>query len=541
MRKTLVCLFPLKAIREIICKPEKTIYKMKTPSNELQELIRTMSSREKTEFKLYCQKKRDSEKVEYIKLFTIYCNTNEQNDNQIKRQHQFRNFTRIKNYLHQQLLNYLAETASPTIDKELNNLLILSDVLIKRALYKQGISILNKARNIAKKLERYHYCLMIDQKIYFAQNTIRNFDFWGYYINDYLKQEFQPMVEKLTREQEIQCFGAKVNRSMVKQDYLIRTKEALHELEGTCLPLLQKGDDYAQTFISKIQYYNTAGYFHDQHNQFEEASMYYEKAVELYENSPEFHSTRYMTYVMCLNNLLNSYALAHNLTALKTNLGKLNGIQAKDKSHKIVLQQVSWLYEIILCKFSADQSFRKRSIKRIEAEFIRQYSQVLIPSRIKISLNLSVNFFIEANYKKSLEWLNKMDEFSSNVNYKSFFAVSRLYRLVLYYEMEKYDLLQYSISNTYRSLQHSKLLFKLEKVVIKTLEKLIDQNNARQREKILKNALEELEPIQGDITLFHVLNIFDFIAWIRSKLSGDEFRNFIAVPSDFSEPAYTIK
>ncbi len=77
---------------------------MKTPSNELQELIKSLLPGERKGFITYSRGKKDSDSTEYLRLFNIYCEEGLIDDYEVKRNHLFKNFTRIKNYLHQQLL-----------------------------------------------------------------------------------------------------------------------------------------------------------------------------------------------------------------------------------------------------------------------------------------------------------------------------------------------------------------------------------------------------------------------------------------------------
>ncbi len=406
-------------------------------------------------------------------------------------------------------------------------MIITSDLLIKRALYKQGISLLTKARNLAKKYERLHYCLLIDQKIYVAQNTIRNFDHWSYFVNEYPKEEFEPIMEKIKREHEIDITGGRIQLLQATNDGFFRKQESLEELDKLYLPLIEKGEDYPPTFISKLQYYTTLGFYY-MHRDIEKSVYYCEKAVELIESRSEFYSLRYMTHIVCIGNLLLLYALTRRFEEMRKLLNKLMGISPFDKSHRNAINETYLHFETTYCRICIDYPQRRKVIRKIDNDFSKRTPPI---SRSRLSLiasNLAMNYFIDHNFKKSLEWLNRMDEWQDLNTEKTFILVHRLFRLILYYEMEKFDLLLYSITNTYRSLLHNKLLFPFEKVIIKLLEKLMETANLKLRTKLLETTLQEINRMQQEESLKLIFELFNFPGWIKCKISGKKFTEMLA-------------
>ncbi len=506
---------------------------MKTPSTELQELIRTLQLGEVNTFRIYCQSRKDLESLEYLKLFNIYLKDEVSDDHQIKKIYKFKNFTRVKNYLHLQLLQFLAEKTSPTIEKEIISHIVSGEVLIKRALYKQGFNLLQKARNLAMKYERFHYCLIIDQKINEVQHLVKSVDYWRYFVEEYTRREFEPLEEKIRIDREMQCYAAKLNIFMLNKDGLVRTEESLKELDKLFLPLMKKPDTYPQSLISKLQYYTLASVYYTRFNRFDLSVVYATKAVELFELYPFFYELRYMNYVISMNNLLICYTSIRDFGKVKDTLLKLQSVPVKDKAHGYAIAEVVWVFETFYFMYNTAESGRRRYLRRTETEVLKYMKRITPVNRVTISMNIAINHFMEGQFKKSLEWINRLDDQGITAEpFKSTYAIMRLFRLILFYEMGKLDLLQYSISNTYRSLHHNKLLFTLEKVVIKTLEKLVGEgSNKKNREIILRNALEVLEPLKNDKTFFHVLSLFNFVGWIKCKLLN---RSLLCLMNDSS-------
>ncbi len=490
---------------------------MKTPSSELQDLIKALLPGERKAFLAYSKGKKSPDDTEYIKLFNCYCSDEVTDDKVISQNYQFKNFTRIKNYLHQQLLNYLAEKSDTGVEKDINTMIAVSNVLMKRALYKQGISLLNKARNLAEKHEFLHHCLLIDQKLYVANNTTLNFEYWDYFVHDYPREEFNPIIERLQKEHEILISNGRVHLIQSSDDGLLRKQGSLKELDELYAPLLQKGEDYAPTFQSKIQYYTTIGFYY-MHRDIEKAIYYCEKSLELIESKQEFYNQVYVKQIVCMGNLLLLYALTRKMDKMRELLDRVMNISTLNKSHKNLILETYVLFETGYCKINSDYPLRKKVIRKIDHDF-KKYTSFFSRSRLfMIASNLSFNYFQDQKYKQSLEWLNRMDELQDRSTEKNVIIVHRLFRLILYYEMDKIDLLQYSINNVYRHLQYHKRLFPFEKIIIKMLENLIDKDSNKSKIKILEAAHEEINKLQQKESLKFILELFNFHTWIKTKI-----------------------
>src|ERR1051326_5239339 len=137
---------------------------MKTPSDELFTLIRSLSSQEKRHFKLFYQGKSDN--TSFLLLFDSINALERYDENELKailhKQGGIKNLKRIKSYLQESVLGFLEHHYSDySVDIELQRLLQRVEILKAKRLFKPAKKILVKAERLAEKSFSYNYLSVI--------------------------------------------------------------------------------------------------------------------------------------------------------------------------------------------------------------------------------------------------------------------------------------------------------------------------------------------------------------------------------------------
>jgi hypothetical protein len=140
---------------------------------------------------------------------------------------------------------------------------------------------------------------------------------------------------------------------------------------------------------------------------------------------------------------------------------------------------------------------------------------------------LSINYFIEKKFKKALEILQFVSEYETMEYYKDMVSVMKIYRLILFMEMGKLDLLSFAIRNTYRHMLKHMQYFEFEKVVIETLKSIINTSSIKDQQKILLIAEEKLKELKKSPDVVQVFLIFNFSGWIACKVRNKEYHNLM--------------
>ncbi len=133
-------------------------------SNNLHSLIRSMSKAEKRYFKLYSSRHTLGERNNYSILFDAVDKQEEYNEEKLlakfKGEALTNRFSISKRRLYEAVLKSLdAFHANSSIDEKIRKLLHYSEILYDRSLYEQSEKILQSARKLATKHERWNALL----------------------------------------------------------------------------------------------------------------------------------------------------------------------------------------------------------------------------------------------------------------------------------------------------------------------------------------------------------------------------------------------
>ena len=129
-------------------------------SENLHQLIRSLSKPEKRYFKLYSSRHIIGEQNNYVKLFDVIDKQKEYNEAALlqlfKKEVFIKQFSIAKSRLYDSILRSLdAYNSESSIDSQLKNMLHYAEILFKKTLYEQCVRILASAKKLATKYEKH--------------------------------------------------------------------------------------------------------------------------------------------------------------------------------------------------------------------------------------------------------------------------------------------------------------------------------------------------------------------------------------------------
>ena len=136
--------------------------------------------------------------------------------------------------------------------------------------------------------------------------------------------------------------------------------------------------------------------------------------------------------------------------------------------------------------------------------------------------------FGAGKYRESLRQINTvLNDNESNLR-QDIYSFAKLFNLVIHYELENYDLLDYLVKSTERYyLKKKKTVevgYAFELTFIKCFKQLI--KTSKQVEKshgVLKEMEHELNELMRDRNERVALEYFDYITWIQAKLANKSY------------------
>ena len=107
------------------------------------------------------------------------------------------------------------------------------------------------------------------------------------------------------------------------------------------------------------------------------------------------------------------------------------------------------------------------------------------------------------------------------------YSFARLFNLVIHYELENYDFLEYVVKSTNRYLSKHERDYKIETACIRHIRKLAKGQSSSQRMETLEAMSEEINELLKDHNERVVLEYFDIAGWIKSKIDRTAFQEVV--------------
>jgi tetratricopeptide (TPR) repeat protein len=154
-------------------------------------------------------------------------------------------------------------------------------------------------------------------------------------------------------------------------------------------------------------------------------------------------------------------------------------------------------------------------IEKLQVEFGDKVSK---EQEVLLTYNKAYSYFGIGDYKKALSYINfVLNDNEQNLR-QDIYSISRLFNLVLHYELENFDFLEYVIKSTNRYLSKQERDFEIENVCIKHIKKLSKTMHSTERMIIFEKMRDDLDELLKDRNEQVVLEYFNITAWVTSKI-----------------------
>lgn len=512
---------------------------MKTPSKDLWKLIQSMSISEKGYFIKFAKRHVQEKDNNYIKLFTeINLQINEYDENQIKEKFREEKFilqlTSAKNYLYNMILKSLVNyNDDKTTDSVLSNMKTQYTILFRKTLFDQAEVILMRAKKLAADEDRFSRLADILQ-------DQRNFDYRNIADKDfdkYIDNSIKEQIENLMKQKNIAEYNAlylKIS-SLFKKRGTARNKSDVRSFDKIISHPLMKDESKALSvsamnlfcIINYLYYYCTGD--------ITKAFDFTVKRLELIENNRQKISGGIKEYLYSLSDAI---AMSYNLKRFDlciSYLRKQREISDKNDVSTAVpnhLEMYCKSYSFELNIFIVSGYFNE-GLKIVEevVNWLKKYNGKINKSEeLKVIYSIAYLYYGAGDLSRSLTWLNKILNDNSNyrLDYKAF---AKIINLIIHYELENYDLIEYELKSVKRFLIKKDKLYPFKEIILQTFSKLpdiTDKKEWRFQLELLKNQLKKIIKDSNDLMS---LEYFDMISWIDSKLLLKNFSDIVKLNS----------
>lgn len=514
------------------------------PSQELFRLIKSLSKSEKRFFKLMSSLQ--SGEKNYIKLFDAIERQSEYDEEGIKKEFKSETFVRHlpseKNHLYKLILKslrlfYSENSVSAILAEQIQSV----EILYNKALYSECSKLVKKAKKLAKSHERFYYLF---EFIKWEKTLLEEEYQAGKFDRDLNKliEEEHAVIERLQNLAEYQILYSKINYVFRQGGYVRNAQERKIVSEIQSHPLIN-GKNTALSKRAAATCYYVKGLCAITNNDVEDSFANFSRVVRIFEENPALIQDIPKQYIKSLGNLFYYYIGADNYDPLFAQIEKMRSLKDQSGYNRIDIQ----LRIFISTTYFELLAYDRRGEYEVAMQKVNEAKKVLDSfgekatkeDRVLFDHIIANIYFGAGNYREVLRQLNPvLNDNETNLR-QDIYSFSRLFNLVIHYELGNYDLLDYLVKSTERYFAKRRkslgLGYEFEITFIRQFKLLVKAvRHGKGTTPMLKDMRDSLNELLSDHNEKVALEYFDYITWIDGQLQGIPYgelkhRNFRSV------------
>lgn len=498
------------------------------PTTELFDLVKSMTKSEKRFFKL--SSTLQSGEKNYIRIFDVIDEQDEYDEQKVKDKFKgetfIQHFPSEKNHLYKLILkslrNFHSENSINSIlRQEIKNI----EILYKKALYRECAKFVSRAKKMALEHEKFYYLFdLINWEKQLLEEEYETGDF-DKDLDQLISEETQ-CIEKLRNLAEYHMIYSRAN-FVIRKGGFARTENERKIVREISNYHLIKGKNTALSARAASICYYIKGVCAAFDRDYEEALVNFEKVKDIINRNEKLRPDLASRYVRMLNLTLNCYIESKRFNEANAIIQELNRIKDDEGFDSTNIQlrifTTTVTAQLQICNKTGDYQRGISLVPEIIKMLDKLSSKINKEQVVEFYYNLSGIYFIAGEYKEALYWLNKVLNDNEKNLRRDIYNFSRIFNLVIHYELGNYDLLEYVIKSTTRYLNKDEKEYNAEMILIKHLRKLIKTTNDKLKQEGYKNMKQDLEEIFENKGEDLLLNYFDILTWVESKIQRVAF------------------
>jgi tetratricopeptide (TPR) repeat protein len=502
------------------------------PSNELHQLIHSLTKSEKRFFKLHSSLQ-EGEK-NYLKIFDAIDAQDFYDESALKEEFSNETFIRHlpseKNHLYKQILkalrSYHAENSiSAILTQELKNI----EILYNKGLFKECNKFILRAKKIALTNEKFsHLFELISWEKILLEKAFED----GEFTKDLhtLIEEEQEVQKKIRNLAAYHGLYSKVNYVFSSGGFARDDESRALINEIAQHPLIVGKNTALSNRAASICYY-TQGYCALAHGDFTTALLRFRRVKDILDAHPNLREDLATRYIKTLANIISCTIDNGNYNAALEDIAAL--LKMRDESGFENTDMALTIFKT--CSIAELRIFQRQGlfkealplVERILEGMERFERRFAKEQEISFYFHIAYTYFGMGNYSKALAWINKVLNDNEDTLRQDVYSYARIFNLFIHFELGNGDLLEYTTKSTQRYLSRRQRDFQMELLIIDYLRRLIRSPRSGNNKKLFgefKQKLSEVAVLPEDQI---ILRYFDVGSWIDSKMRGTSFSDAV--------------
>lgn len=498
------------------------------PSTELFKLVKSLTKSEKRFFKL--SSSLQSGEKNYLKIFDYIEAQDDYDEDQLKEEFKDETFIKHlpseKNHLYKLILKslrsyYSEQSVSSQLKQELKNV----EILYNKALYKECEKFVIRAKKTAKEHEKFYYWYEL---IAWEKKLLEEAYESGIFSVDLdeLVQEEEDVIAKLRNLAEYQVIYSKINL-VFRSGGFTRSEAEQKVVEGIADYHLIKGKNTALSTRASSMCYYIKGLCAATNRNYEDSYTFFNKTREILDRNPDIKQDTAQRYVLTLSHLLRCYIDSKDFAKAESLIADLRALEGKKGFNSIDIEvrifTNSYIQEMAMLHRKGEFAKSVHLIEPIEKQQTIFEDKISKEQEILLTYAKAMAFFGVSDFKRSLSYINVVLNDNEQNLRQDIYSFARIVNLVIHYELENYDFLEYVIKSTNRYLNKQDRNFQTETLFIKHVRKLAKLMSHSERVEILEKLQAELNELFVDHHEQVILEYFDINAWVNAKINKTDY------------------
>ncbi len=498
--------------------------------DNLLELIQSLGNNEKRYFKLSASALRGNSNI--IRLFDVMCRMKEFKISMIEKEFRgeacVNQIPVLKTRLYEALLKSLRSyNNEKSIDHRLRAMVQDVQCLFDKRLYKQCEKILNKAFQTAVIHEKHLISLeLLDwkdrvQRVLFYHKTESG-------EIDGLQTKYENTLAKIENERAYRTLESKLFYHYYKGGVENSAAEN-HTFHQILNAEIVQDEQKALTFKALCYYCN----IHSQYNKISEnwVKTYYYRSrlVDLIRSYTRLTLEDMDLHIEALNNMLpvgmqlkRYKEVAHYISLLRDVPKKYHRVKVSEDIKMRIFTR-SYVAELNLYTTIGDVEKGLATVEKVKAGIVEHKNRLPKFQLLHLYYYMAYFYFSAEKPHEALIWvfeiLNDKDlKQVENVNY-----LARILNLILHFELEEFELLEYIVRSTYRFLYNQNKIKKLESTFLSFMRKNAYVQSRKSYISAFTDLKKDIDQIQDDPQKNELISYLDLSNWLESRISQRPF------------------
>lgn len=494
-------------------------------TENLQQVIKTMSKSEKRYFKLYASRASQAADDRTIRLFDhIDKQEGFREDHLLRKESGFSaeiDFYTQAGQLQEILLKSLhsfheEKTPEPKIRAQLH----YTELLLAKGLEKHARQQLKVARDLARKHELLEYFpAILELELVMADKDNREQQFkkaqlfYEEYCDVLARLEVQAMYGRRLKQVSLMATRTAYSRSKTQDFADLDAFLALPEIRHEQGPSTVR----SQFFFNDLHV--VASYIKADYNAMH---FYSSRLIRLAQEHPNVLQYETEKYISILNRHASACAMLRMPHELLETANMLRAVNTTDERLKSRIFQYAINAEFNDCVLRKDEEAIRQTLDRFEQDFPLYVKRLDPEFAVTLLVQASGFAFSMGEYKRALQWVDMAMRMPALARREDLATFVRITELQCYFELGNEEQLSAKLASFYRFLKNKKSLYEVERALMEHIRILARSTSPNKQTEFFSGLRDSIaHAIRNspeDKRFFS--NNFDLLAWFDSKVKG---------------------